>query len=221
MVETRTNDRGIWTEPRWGTCALLTIDMQVDFAALDGAAYVAGTADVSTRLVQLIRAFRRCRRPIFHAVRLYDPGGEDAELCRRDRVRSGPPLVAPGTRGAQPLPQMECALPRGWCDAARAGEFLEIADGEWVFYKPRWSAFYRTRLAERLAEHGVDTLVVAGCNFPNCPSATLFDATERDFRAVVAIDAVSRTRPDTIEWCGGLGVVPMDVTDIDAHLQRL
>ena len=38
----------------------------------------------------------------------------------------------------------------------------------------------------------VDTVVVAGCNLPNCPRATLFDASERDYRTVLVADATSQ-----------------------------
>jgi len=205
------------TQPRWSSCALLTIDMQVDFADPDGAAYVAGTAEISPTLVTLLQSFRRHQRPVIHAVRLYDASGNDAELSRRARIRNGPPLVRPGTTGACLLPQMQCALPPGWTDAVKR-RFVEISRQEWVFYKPRWSAFFKTPLADHLAAHGLDTLVVAGCNFPNCPSATIFDATERDLRVVLAIDAVSMTGPDTRAWCRGLGVLPMPATEIDSNL---
>ena len=62
-------------------------------------------------------------------------------------------------------------------------------------WKPRWSAFYRTLFQQHLDSLGVDTLVVTGCNFPNCPRATVFDATARSFRVVVAEGAVSGIRP--------------------------
>ena len=43
-----------------------------------------------------------------------------------------------------------------------------------------------------LAEHEIDTLVVVGGNFPNCPRATLVEASERDYRLVAVTDAISR-----------------------------
>jgi nicotinamidase-related amidase len=42
-----------------------------------------------------------------------------------------------------------------------------------------------------LRELGVSTLVFSGCNFPNCPRTSVYEASERDFRIVVAEDAVS------------------------------
>jgi hypothetical protein len=34
-------------------------------------------------------------------------------------------------------------------------------------------------------------VVFAGCNFPNCPRTSIYEASERDFRVVVARDALS------------------------------
>lgn len=40
-------------------------------------------------------------------------------------------------------------------------------------------AFYGTRLEEHLRALDVDTVVVCGCNFPNCPRTTIYEASER------------------------------------------
>jgi nicotinamidase-related amidase len=37
----------------------------------------------------------------------------------------------------------------------------------------------------------VDTVVVAGCNYPNCPRASIYEASERDYLVVLVEDAVS------------------------------
>jgi nicotinamidase-related amidase len=72
-----------------------------------------------------------------------------------------------------------------------ARRFQEVGISEVVIWKPRWSAFYRTPLEGHLTTAGVTTTVVAGCNYPNCPRATIYDASERDYRVLVASDAVS------------------------------
>jgi nicotinamidase-related amidase len=58
-------------------------------------------------------------------------------------------------------------------------------------YKPRWGAFFETSLGQHLASLGVNTLAFAGCNFPNCPRASIYEASERDFRIVLVEDAIS------------------------------
>ncbi|MFF4618818.1 cysteine hydrolase family protein [Nonomuraea jabiensis] len=77
-------------------------------------------------------------------------------------------------------------------DLLLSGEPQPLGEREVALFKPRWGAFYRTRLDELLRGWDVDTLVVAGCNFPNCPRATLVEAGERDYRLVLADDATSR-----------------------------
>ena len=58
-------------------------------------------------------------------------------------------------------------------------------------YKPRWSAFYQTPLEDHLKSQGITTLVICGCNFPNGPLASVYAASNRDFRIVLATDALS------------------------------
>jgi nicotinamidase-related amidase len=82
-----------------------------------------------------------------------------------------------------------------------------LGPGEYALYKPRWGAFYRTRLEELLAAHHVDTLVFAGCNLPNCPRASIFEAHERDYRVVLVADAVSQVSDQGLREVAGLGTV--------------
>jgi hypothetical protein len=49
-------------------------------------------------------------------------------------------------------------------------------------------------------------------------SATLFDASERDFRIVLAVDAVSGVSETGIEWCRGIGVNTFRVEEIKSSL---
>lgn len=100
------------------------------------------------------------------------------------------------------------------------GEFQLLGKQEWVMYKPRWDAFYQTALESHLHTLGVDTVVFCGCNFPNCPRASIYGASMRDFRIVLATDAVSgiyekgleelrninvslMTTAECIDWIGG------------------
>lgn len=176
--------------PEWRRAALLTIDMQRDFACADGRAYVAGTAEIADKCAQAVEAFRAAGRPIVHVIRYYDPDGSNAELGRRDVVRERGPIVAPKTAGAELTPALSAAP----LDAARllSGEMQMLGDNEWALFKPRWSAFFKTDLERALRGWDVSTVVVAGCNLPNCPRATLFDASERDFRTVLVTDATSQ-----------------------------
>lgn len=86
-------------------------------------------------------------------------------------------------------------------------------------FKPRWSAFYRTSLDEHLRDLGVNTVVVAGCNLPNCPRATLFDASERDYRAVLVTDATSQVTPERLADLALIGVGALNTADIEQFFQ--
>jgi nicotinamidase-related amidase len=65
------------------------------------------------------------------------------------------------------------------------------SEGDFVVKgKKRYSAFYATDLKFLLQRHKVDTLILAGVNTTTCVLCTAFEATNRDFRVVIASDAV-------------------------------
>ena len=86
-------------------------------------------------------------------------------------------------------------------------------------FKPRWSAFYRTALEEHLHDLAVNTVVVAGCNLPNCPRATLFDASERDFRAALVTDATSQVTPERLADLALIGVETLTTADVEQFFE--
>jgi nicotinamidase-related amidase len=56
--------------------------------------------------------------------------------------------------------------------------------------KKRYSAFYATDLEFLLHRLGIDTVILAGINTTTCILCTAFEATNRDFRVVIASEAV-------------------------------
>jgi nicotinamidase-related amidase len=72
-----------------------------------------------------------------------------------------------------------------------SGRAQRIGDRGIILYKPHWGAFFGTTLDEHLRANNIDTVVVAGCNYPNCPRTSICEASERDFRVVLVEDAVS------------------------------
>ncbi|UOR02462.1 cysteine hydrolase [Leucobacter allii] len=205
-------------EPHWVKAALVVIDLQRDF--LDGGASpISGTSEVVPGVARLTAAFRQAGRPIAHVIRFYKPGESDVDLPRRAIIEAGARIVAPGSMGAD-IPEDVLPGPVK-LDAAQllSGQAQTIGPREKVFYKPRWSAFYRTSLEAWLVAEGCDTIVVAGCNLPNCPRATLFDASERDFRTVLAFDAVSQVTPERLADLDAIGVRLVDVADITSALR--
>jgi nicotinamidase-related amidase len=73
-------------------------------------------------------------------------------------------------------------------------------------YKPRWDAFYGTLLPVLLQELKITTVVVIGCNFPNCPRTTLYGASMRDYRAVMVRDAVSGVYDQGLRELNDIGI---------------
>ena len=176
--------------PRMAAAALLTIDVQADTLD-DGALPVAGTSVAVPQIAALCQAFREAGRPIVHIVRLYRADGANAEPMRRDLVRNTP-IFRPGTPGRllapgltpQPATELDDEL-------LLSGRPQMLGAKEIVLYKPRWGAFFGTELDEHLRAHAVNTVVVTGANFPNCPRTTIYEASERDYRILLAEDAIS------------------------------
>jgi nicotinamidase-related amidase len=194
-----------YTAPHWEAAALVVIDLQQDFLD-DGASPIRGTTAVVPNVAAVADAFRLAGLPIAHVVRLYSPGGSDVDLPRRRVIEEGSRIVAPDSDGAQIAAGV---APNSVClDAPLllSGAMQHVGDREVVLFKPRWSAFHRTGLQKWLEQQGCDTVVVAGCNLPNCPRATLFDASERDLRAVLVTDAVSQTSDERLADLERIGV---------------
>jgi nicotinamidase-related amidase len=178
-------------EPHYSTAALITIDVQVD--TLDGQPLeIPGTSEVVPRIAHLANAFRQAGLPIVHVVRLYSADGSNAEPARRELVSGPTPLLRPGTPGRLLAPGV-VGVDNAELDdqLLLSGGSRTISSREIVLYKPRWGAFYRTTLDQTLKDFGVDTVVFAGCNFPNCPRTSIYEASERDYRIVLADNGIS------------------------------
>lgn len=179
------------TEPDMGACALVIVDMQNDFVRPEGSMVTQGAEAMLPDLVALANRFRERGLPVVHVVRLYEQDGSNADLCRRERLAAGERLVVPGTWGASVA---EGLLPRG----ARQDEELlldgrpqPLGEREFLLYKPRWSAFFGTRLHGLLQDLGVGSVAVAGTWYPNCIHATIYDATALDYRVVAVRDCIA------------------------------
>ena len=205
------------TAPHFASAALVTVDVQRDTLA-GGALEIPGTSAVVPRIAALAAAFRAAQRPIVHVVRLYSADGSDAEPVRRALVSGPTPMLRPGTPGRLLAPGLLPAEIELDDKALLAGEAQQLGAGEIVLYKPRWGAFFRTDLEDRLRSAGVDTIVLAGANYPNCPRTSVYQASERDFRVVVADDGVSRLGAEDRVQLAGIGVTLMPAAAIEAAL---
>ena len=100
------------------------------------------------------------------------------------------------------------------------GNEQHLGDCDHVLYKPRWGAFYQTPLEHILRTLAIDTLIFAGCNFPNCPRTSMYEASERDFRLVLAQDAMSVLYPQGIDELKNIGVHVKNSQDIISTLVK-
>lgn len=180
-----------YTDPEWADSALITIDTQCD--TLDGQSFeVLGTSDILPQMKTLLEAYRTKRRPIIHIVRLYKSDGSNVDLCRKESVEEGEALLLADSDGCQLTPQLLPEIDvKLETDLLLSGDIQVLGPTEVVMYKPRWGAFYQTSLDRHLRDKGISTLVLSGCNFPNCPRTSIYEASERDYRLVLVEDAVS------------------------------
>jgi nicotinamidase-related amidase len=204
-----------YTEPRFTSSALITIDTQNDFTLDNAPAQIEGTKEVIPNMVQLIDSYRKRGLPIIHVIRLYLTDGSNVDLCRRQVIEEGKEIAAPESIGAELVSDLKPdASIKLNANELLAGKMQQIGDNEFVMYKPRWGAFYGTHLEEFLKERKSDTLVFSGCNYPNCPRTSIYEASERDFRVVLATDAISQLYPKGEEELRNIGVSLLNTYEI-------
>ncbi|MDQ6835187.1 MAG: cysteine hydrolase [Actinomycetota bacterium] len=205
--------------PEFSSAALVTIDTQVD--TLDGQPLeVPGTSAAVPRIAALAAAFRHAGRPIVHILRLYREDASNVDLCRRSAVEAGARMFTAGLSGSQLAPGIIERSASFRLDAAKLleGRVQAVGWGEVVMYKPRWGAFFETPLEPHLRRNRVSTIVFCGCNFPNCPRTSIYEASERDFRIVLAEDAISGLYEQGRQELEDIGVRLMETAEIVGSL---
>ncbi|GIP22697.1 cysteine hydrolase family protein [Paenibacillus sp. J22TS3] len=196
-----------YTTPNLEKAAVITIDTQNDFTLPGAAAEIAGTYEVLPNMARILETCRLRNMPVVHVIRIYQPDGSNADLCRRELLQNGSQIVHPGTFGAQlvdvisPNPNVQLNYA-----ALLDGQIQPVGPQEWVMYKPRWGAFYQTGLEQFARELGVDTLIFIGCNFPNCPRTSIYEASERDFKVILIDDAMSGVYEKGLQELANIGV---------------
>ena len=207
-----------YTQPRSGSAALVLIDVQRDFYADDAPLPIEGTKTAIPAMARLTSEFRDRALPIVHAVRLYRADGSNADLVRKQAIEKGARYAVPGSVGSQIAEELLPNPVELDHELLLSGELQQVGPREHVIYKPRWGAFYQTKLEQHIRDTGSDTLVFAGCNFPNCPRTSIYEASERDFRIVLVSDALSGLDDRGVKESRAMGV---DVRDLSATLDWL
>lgn len=207
-----------YTRPLRDSAALVLIDVQRDFYAEDAPLPIQGTMAAIPAMASLVTEFRGRAMPVVHVVRLYRPDGSNADMVRRQAIEQGARFAVPGSVGSQIAPELLPNPVELDHELLLTGELQQIGPREHVMYKPRWGAFYQTKLEQHIRDTGSDTLVFAGCNFPNCPRTSIYEASERDFRIVLVSDALSGLDDRGIKECQAIGI---DVRNLSSTLAWL
>lgn len=186
--------------------ALIMIDMQNGFIDPSSSLCVAGAAATIPACARALAAARAAGMAVFHVRREYAPDGSDVEPVRHRIWLEGGRLLC--VEGDDP-------------DSLDAPDLLKPADGDRVLVKPRFSAFFGTRLDDVLRRAGIDTVVLIGTTTPNCIRSTCYDALSLNYNVAVIEDCTSSRTPDVqranIEDMAFIGAY---VLDCDAFCER-
>ena len=150
---------------------LIVVDLLRDFFERSQA-----LADQRSRLVtatnELARGVREAGLPVIWIRQELEADLSDAPLDQRDRNLR---MLIAGTSGCALLPELECS------------------PTDRVVVKKRYSAFFGTDLDRMLASLHPQLLIVCGINTHACIRMTVIDAYQRDYRVIVAADAIGST----------------------------
>jgi NAD+ synthase len=147
--------------------ALLIIDMQEFFFHIPERRN--GLPQVIQSINHMIQHFDMLGWPVVHVISAYQPDKTDWDL--KMKASDTPELIL-GSPESQILPE------------------INVQPGHWQVRKTRYSAFFRTDLAERLRKAGVSRTVVCGAYTHYCVNATVFDAYANDFIPALITDSV-------------------------------
>ncbi len=147
--------------------ALLVVDMMMAYFDRSSPMY-AGVEGVIPPTLALIAAARRRGAPVILTQQFNDPGAADTVYARKVQALK---LLDRDS----PFAALHPDLPAG---------------DEPVLVKGFPSAFYRTDLAERLAAHRVDTLIITGLSTSGCIRATAMDTMLHGLIGIVVREAV-------------------------------
>lgn len=194
-----------YTQPDYNSIALIAIDIQNDFSLPGAVLEIKGTNEIIPNVVRLLNLFRKHNKLIIHIVRLYKEDGSNVDIARRKKIENGLSAVRPDSDGAELVKELKPNNERLDSKKLLKGGIQEIASNEFAIYKPRWGTFYNTPLERFLKERGITTLAFTGCNFPNCPRTSIYEASERDFRIIVMQDAISGIYEKGLEELRNIG----------------
>ena len=172
--------------------ALLIIDMQRDFVEPGGFGEMLGN-DVSQLrpsiepLKALLAAARRAGLFVMHTREGHKPDLSDLHEAKRVRGKGAKTIGDEGPMGR--------ILVIGEPGHDIIDELYPIA-GEPVIDKPGKGAFYNTELADLIARHGIEQLIVCGVTTEVCVHTTVREANDRGIECLVVSDCTASYFPE-------------------------
>ena len=146
--------------------ALVIIDMQNDFVLPEAPLCVKGAQATVPTIQKLLDRARAEGWRVIHVIRQHRRDGSDVEIGRAPLFTQGAGICVPGTKGAEIV-----------------DELAPLPD-ETILRKLRFSAFFQTELDMILRRLKIDTLLIAGTQYPNCVRGTATDAMSHDYNEV-------------------------------------
>jgi nicotinamidase-related amidase len=214
------SDRVFSCEP--SQTALFVIDMQRDFCAPAGASAHAGEdvrplQAVIPSLRRVLRAARASGLTIVHTREGHLPDLSDLSEAKRARGRAaGAEIGAPGPLGR--------VLVRGEYGHDFIDELVP-ANGEAVFDKPGFGAFYRTELDAYLRARNIESVIVSGVTTQCCVQSTLREAIDRGYYCLTLEDCcaafVPRWHEATLDMIASEGHLFGSIATSEALIEAL
>ena len=151
---------------------LLMVDMQKAFVEPEAALCIDGAKATVPACARAVDEARDLGVRVIWVKRNYREDFSDMEIPRREMLmaRGIRGVLAPGSEGV---------------NSEQEPDGLARRPDEEIIIKPRFSAFFRTDLDERLRAAEIDTVLIAGTTTPNCIRTTCFDAISLDYHVVV------------------------------------
>ncbi len=173
---------------RAGGSALIVVDMQNDFVRVGAPLEVPDARETIGVHLELLGWFRAKRRPIVFTRFIAGPS--------RTLMWNWSPQIAPPVCCCWPGFQRKYDDIEGERDCVAIIDELAPLPDEAQVDKYGYNGFHRTRLADLLAAHGVDTVLITGTVTQICVEDTARGAFHEGFQAAVVSDAVSSYAPE-------------------------
>jgi len=143
------------------------IDMQEDFFSHER--LQKNRSHLTTKINELAAFSRKVNIPVVWVKQEY---AEDLKDAPPEVQKNNMRIVVAGTLGAGSLSE------------------LEISSTDTIIIKNRYSAFFNTRLDEKLTEEKCSAVVVAGINSHACVRSSAVDAFQRDYAVILASECI-------------------------------